>query len=834
MDDDKIDASVYKYILKHTKKDQILLLLLTGLTMPLAYAMLELPKLIVNKALSGTNIPETVLGYRVDQIDYLFILCGAFFLLILINGGLTYVYSIYRGLIGEKMLKRFRLELYDRILRFPIPRFKQISQAEIIPLITAETQPLGNWIGNSFALPVFQGGLLITYLFFIFNQDIWLGLAAVLFYPPQLFIIPIIQKGINALDKDRVHAVREFSDNVGEAVSGIYDIHTNDMSRYEKGKVTNKLGEIYEIRLKIVMRWFLIRFLNLFLGQLTPLLFYAIGGYFVIKGELSIGALVAVLAAFKDLDTSWRDLLSFYQITENVRVRYGQIIEFFHPDNILSPKLQEKPSAHNPLTESTVQITQLSYTDELQAKSLDAINFKIDPGQHVGLYGESGSGCTELAHLITRLIHPTNGSIKISNQDINQLCESLLSDKIAYVDQQSFVFSGSVKHNLLYGLKSNANQDDDITLGVDTSELLKILELEKDVLHLGLNSRINPEHYPELTEVILTARTKLSGILEQDHYRGLVDNLSSDQYNTNLSVAENLIFGATIGDESIDECLNDKKLATIIEQTGLKDQLFHTGLRATKIMIDMFSGVADDSPMYAKFNFFQAKDLPEFEELAKLPDDVEMSSISIENINRVLSLSYKLTVARHRLGLITPEIQTLIIQTHKIIRKSLGEKNEKIEFFDKKLVAQHLTIQDNILFGRVAFEHANAQNKVVGLIMEVVESSEQTRQVIDIGLDYQVGVGGAKLTSKLRQKLTLARALMKNPEILVVNEATSVFEQNTEKTLIHNILQHMQNRTVIWVLNSTGSIDKFDRLILMEQGKITADGTASDISKLIN
>ena len=160
---------------------------------------------------------------NISQIFLLMILCFSFLAVIAINGGLKYVINLYRGVLGERMLRRFRFDLYSRILRFPLPHFKRTSQGEIIPMITAETEPLGGFIGDAFALPAFQGGLLLTYLFFIFQQDLFLGLAAIALYPPQMWLIPKLQRKVNALAKRRVKEVRGLADRVGESISGIND-----------------------------------------------------------------------------------------------------------------------------------------------------------------------------------------------------------------------------------------------------------------------------------------------------------------------------------------------------------------------------------------------------------------------------------------------------------------------------------------------------------------------------------------------------------------------------------------------------------------------------------
>jgi len=289
-----MEPSIYRYILNHSRNDQIALILLSLVSLPVVYITLELPKKIINM-LEGIDIPESILGYPVDQFSYLMLLSFAFLFAVLVNGGIKYFINVNRGALGERLLWRFRYELYERILRFPIPHFKRVSQGELIPMITAETEPLGEFIGESYTLPVFQGGILFTYLFFIFQQDVYLGLAAIALYPFQLYVIPRLQKRVNALAKERVVMVRSLSGRIGETVAGISEVHTNDTSHYERAQIGHRLGIIYRIRFAIFRRKFFIKFLNNFIAQLTPFLFYSVGGYFVLRGDLSIGSMVACL-----------------------------------------------------------------------------------------------------------------------------------------------------------------------------------------------------------------------------------------------------------------------------------------------------------------------------------------------------------------------------------------------------------------------------------------------------------------------------------------------------------------------------------------------------------
>ncbi len=134
-----MDKNIYKFIFKHTKGQQVNILLVTICSMPFYYASLDIPKLIVNSALQmddptveGDEFPRplTILGIRLvdlDQMALLAALCFILLFLVLVNGGFKMYINIYKGRMGERMLRRLRYLLYSRILRFPLSHFRKVS-----------------------------------------------------------------------------------------------------------------------------------------------------------------------------------------------------------------------------------------------------------------------------------------------------------------------------------------------------------------------------------------------------------------------------------------------------------------------------------------------------------------------------------------------------------------------------------------------------------------------------------------------------------------------------------------------------------------------------------
>ncbi|KAA3625583.1 MAG: ATP-binding cassette domain-containing protein, partial [Proteobacteria bacterium] len=750
---DWMEKSIYKYVLRYTLKDQLSLLVLTLVNLPFIYISLEIPKIIINGAIGGQGAPYALFGMPMGQVGYLMALCFAFLAVIGLNGGIKYTINVYSGIVGERMLMRFRYELYQRILRFPLPHFKRTSQGEIIPMITSETEPLGGFIGESFTLPAFQGGLLLTYLFFIFQQDLFLGLAAIALYPPQLWLIPRLQRKVNALAKRRVREVRGLADRVGESISGINEIHAHDTSRMERAEISHRLGTIYVIRAELFKRKFFIKFLNNFLAQLTPFFFYSIGGYFVIQGDLSLGALVAVLAAYKDISPPWKELLKYYQTKEDIRVKYEQVIEQFQPENMFAEELQRPPEKVEPLS-GDLMVSNLVYSEDGSIKPVDGANFTVGIRNKVSTVGATGSGKDEVSKLIARLLMPTAGRISLAGENIVTIPEGVLGRRQAYVSAAAHIFTGNVRDNLLYGLKhtpgaspsgdetpskefeerrriaaltSNSLDDwdadwvdyeaagapDEDALYQRILEVLDVTGLERDVYQFGLNSRPGEETRESLAEHVLLARERLQRALEESGQSGLVDRFDSNAFNRSLSLAENILFGAPLKPEfEADRLAENPLILELLRETGLYDDFCRMGRRVAELMLELFADAPAGDPLFEQFSFVSAEDLSEFKIQVARAGEPDPSAWREEDRQNFLTLPFKLVAARHRGGMITDEIQSRVLDIRRRLHERLGEDNDSIGFRDERTVNPAVTLQDNILFGTLVYGQANAKDKL--------------------------------------------------------------------------------------------------------------------------
>ena len=257
-----MDRSLFAFIWRYSKQDQLILLGLTILSFPFLYASLELPKRIINDAIGAVNSSITVWGMRLTQVEYLVALCVLFLAAVLASGVFKMKINTYKGTVSERMLRRLRYQLLNRMMRFPAPYFRTTSQGELVSMITAEAEPMGGLMGDAVAQPVFQAGQMLTIVFFLFMQSVWFGLAGIALIPLQAWLIPMLQRQINLLNKDRIVEVRHLSSEIGETAAGISDLRANGGWRYRSSLLTDRLGRIFEIRFKIYQKKFFMKFLN--------------------------------------------------------------------------------------------------------------------------------------------------------------------------------------------------------------------------------------------------------------------------------------------------------------------------------------------------------------------------------------------------------------------------------------------------------------------------------------------------------------------------------------------------------------------------------------------
>jgi putative ABC transport system ATP-binding protein len=868
-----MDRNIFRYILRHSARSQLLILAMTVASFPFLYATLELPKLIINDALSG-NAAHRVLGSEFDQIEYLFLLCGVFLILVLINGGFKYVINVYEGIVGERMLRRLRYELFSRVLRFPLPHFRHISPGEIVQMINAEVEPLGGFIAEAFALPAFQGGTLLTILIFMFAQDPIMGLAAIVLYPVQIYIIPKLQRQVNLLGKARVRQVRRLADRIAETVGGVRDIRANDTTQYERARFTRELGVVFRIRYQIYKKKFFIKFLNNFMAQLGPFFFFSIGGYLVIKGDLTLGALVAVIGAHKELYSPWKELLSHYQLTWDSQIKFEQVVAQFDPAGLRDEALQSAdPTEEVPLT-GPLRAANLTLTSEDGQLILDGASFAVELPARIAILGPAGSGKEELTLVLANLLDPDAGRVLINGVELHKLPEAITGRRMTHVGYPAQIFSGTIADNLFFGLRhrpmrprdlegaeaeafkrdlleaersgnlpfdSEADWIDYESAGLSGPEevvpaavrALAMVRLDRDVYHMGLRGTIDPDAQPEVAAAVLEARRAMRQRLEDPRFSRLVEVFDPERYNSNATLAENLLFGAPVDETfDIDHLAAHPYVQQTLERAGLTDTLVEVGLKVAATMVELFVDLPPDHEYFRQFSFISGDDLPEYRALTTRADPSRLDTLRRDDRERLIALTFKLAPARHRLDLVDEALQARVLEARRLFRENLPQElRGSVAFFDAERYTAAASLQDNILFGKIAYGQPQATERIGQLITEVLDELGLHDRVVEVGLQARTGVGGGRLSLAQRQKLALARGILKRPEVLILYEATASLDPSEQQAILDALLQEFAERSLIWAVSRSDWAEKFDHVLVMRSGRVVEQGRYDELKR---
>jgi ABC-type multidrug transport system fused ATPase/permease subunit len=870
---DGLASSIYGYILDYSLREQIYLVVVTLLSFPFLYYSLDLPKIIVNRAISGKEFPQKFLGMEFDQIPYLLVLCCIFLVLVLVNGWFKLHLNVKKGQVGERMLRRLRYQLYERVLRFPLHHFDRTATGQVIAMMTGELEPIGGFIGDAFALPISQAGTLLTIFVFMFVQDPMLGAAAVALYPLQGYLIPKMQRIIRRLGRERVRKVRVLSDRIAETIAARSEIRANDAAAYQLTDMSHRLGEIYDIRFEIYNRKFFVKFLNNLIGNITPFMFFLIGGYFVIKGQLSWGALVAVLAAYKDLSSPWKELLDFYQNQQDVAIKYEQVVEQFQVPEMLDKRaLLEEPEQVEPLSGEVIG-SNLGVTDSDGIHLLESVSFDFPLGNDIAIVGQSNSGRNLIPQLFARLVTPTSGRLVIGDTDLNSVPLAVSGRRIGYVGPITYLFSASVRDNLLLGLRhrpnpvpndgsageqsrareieearKSGNIDYDIAadwidyqqagvadaaeLKLRVVEVLRLVDLEEDVHLFGLRGRLDPDRQPEAAR-LLEARRVLAERLEASGLAHLVERFDPERYNTNSPVSANLLFGTPIGPVfEGDGLARNAYVQKVLDQVGLTHDLLEVGAGVARMMIELFTGLHPEHMLFEEFSFISADDLPVFEGILKRMEIAGVEKLLQPPRERLLSLAFKLVAARDPLDLIDEKMQQRILEARRAFAAGLPEElRGSVEFFDPERYNAAASVQENVLFGTIVRGESGGRERVHAAITEVLEELGLRRTLIEVGLDYPVGTGGSRLSEAQRQKLAIASAVLKRPDLMALNDATAVLDGATETALLERLKLEFADRSLVWSLHRPRLASAFDRVLVMEHGRLVDQGPPAELEK---
>ncbi len=851
-----MERTLFSFIWKYSKKQQMVLLALTVLSFPFLYASLELPKQIINDAIGAPTSTVTVYGFSVTQIQYLLILCFAFLATVIASGLMKMKINTMKGILAERMLRRLRFTLISRSMRFPKSYFAATSQGELVSMITSEAEPMGGLMGDAIAQPVFQFGQMMTIVTFLFMQSVWFGLASIALIPLQAWIIPKLQRQINLLNKDRIQEVRRLSSEIGESAAGISDLRTNGGWRYRLAQFSHRLGTLFEIRYKIYNKKFFMKFLNNLITQITPFLFYSVGGYLAITGEVTVGALVAALGAYKDLSGPWKDLLTYYNQVQDMSLRWEIVTERFAPSNMIPETLFEGEPDTIPHLTGDVELHNVTVRDDDGKTILEDIDLTIPKGARVAIKATHASERSALAQVLTRELLPAQGEIIMAGHKLNELHQKVIAARIGYAYSRPYLFDGTLGDNLLMPLRTHPQHETDATAapsrwqteairagnppdslsdewidpglaGLDDIEdirdwwfkLVEAMGIDEFMFRRTLRSQFDPELHPNLAQKIVDLRETVAARLIEKDLDQFVYRFDPEKFNPAVPLGGNLLFSAPSRDISPDLLAGDDRFLSMLRSNALDGDAMHIANAVLETLNKTFGRDGADHPLFLRLGI--SKDmyhrLLDLEERRKTKGEDDLS-----DRERALLLTVPFMLTAEQIGPSFPEEYKDKILS---IRQNQAERLRRAMDgmfvpVTPEVYLPRLTALENALYGRVSILAGAKADDIEDLVADVLNEAGLRRQAAAIIYDLPSGLGGNNLPTVFQERAAFSRAGIKRPDILILDKALASHDSESRLRTRLKLRELLPDSIMIFMEDHFAHPEAYDLFVEIKDGRI--------------
>ncbi|MGJ8615886.1 MAG: ABC transporter transmembrane domain-containing protein [Sulfitobacter sp.] len=851
-----MEPSIFSFIWKYSRRDQLALLVFTVVTFPFLYVTLELPKRIINDAIGAATAMVDVFGVQMTQVQFLLLLCFAYLASVLVHGLMKMRLNTMKGVVAERLLRRFRYQLINRMMRFPRSYFQTTSQGELVSMVTSEAEPMGGLMGDAVAQPAFQAGQMLIILLFLFIQSPWFGLAGVALIPLQAWLIPLLQRQINLLNKARIQEVRHFSAEIGETAAGITDLRTNGGWRFRLAGFTGTLGRIFDIRFKIYQKKFFMKFLNNFIGQLTPFFFYAVGGYLAIKGQITVGALVAALAAYKDLSSPWKELLTYYNQTQDMALRWEVVTERFAPKSMVDEELFEGVPEHIPHLRGDIELTNLYVRDANGNMVLEDLTFHIPAGSRVAIEVTGQSERTALAEILTRERNPSRGKIRIADYDLSGLHQSVLAARIGYASATPYLFQGTIGDNLLMPLRTSPKtvlwdpeHSDRETIesrraGNSTDSLradwldpgLADLDTDDDILKwwfqiiqaLGsaellfarmMNSRMEENDHPELARQVVSLRDEVYKRLKGKGLDKVINRFDPDEFNPSVPLGGNLMYASPAHNISPQSLVAERTFLAMIIDQGLAEQAIAISQTLVEALHQTFGMDGTGHPLFTALGIEEAL-YEQLVDVAARRREKGDEALSPDEFALLLTVPFAFTA--EQIGPAFPEsFKQEILHIRKANGKTLREKASDLFIpITPETYLPRLTILENILYGRVSAVAGLQADLVQDVVAEVLEEAGLQQTVASVLFDVNTDIGGANLPAIFQKRVAFARAAIKRPDVLVFNQLLVGEDAKAQADIRNKLSDLLPESTQIYLNDKFAAPEDFDIHMVIRNGRI--------------
>lgn len=451
--------------------------------------ILALVAILINSGL--TLLAPIIVGQAIDKYirngDWhgVMVYSIILFVLFVIVFVASYLQTTLMGGVGQRVLYNLRNAIFSKLQELPLLFFNQNKSGDLISRINNDTdklnqffsQSLMQFIGNAFV--IVGAGILLLVL------NWRLGLLALA--PALLMFIftRIISPWVKDKNAKSLQSTGGLSAEVQESLDNFKVVVAFNRRDYFQQRFLEVNEKNYQAAVSagIANNIFVpVYTMSSNLGQLIVL---AYGLYLISLGQFSLGLLVSYLAYVNGFYGPLRQIAALWSSFQLALASWDRISEILALKTNLA--LVDKIDGQEETSDCVMEFRDVSFCYDKEKAILKKINFKLMRGKTYALVGPTGGGKTTTASLMARLYDPSAGTILLANKDIRSYSPEERVKKIGFILQEPFLFTGSVRENILYGNETCLKCSDEELFGIfKETGLEKLLERFEN----GLDTKI--------------------------------------------------------------------------------------------------------------------------------------------------------------------------------------------------------------------------------------------------------------------------------------------------------------------------------------------------------
>ncbi|MBZ5677722.1 MAG: ABC transporter ATP-binding protein/permease [Acidobacteriia bacterium] len=406
----------------------------------------------------ATLVAPVIIGRAIDTYvrlkDTQGLLRSSLVLLAVYLVGIVGSYTQIRtmGGVGRRILYGLRNTLFTKLQELPLAFFTENKAGDLISRVNNDTDKLNQFVGQ--ALMQFVGSLFLMTgaAVFVLSLNIRMGIAALL---PAfgVFVVTKFSSGwVKRKNLKSLQSLGGLSSEVQESLHNfkvIVAFHRMDYFQ-QKFKTANDANYGASVSAGFANNIFMPMYG--FSNHLAQLLVVAYGIILIGSGQLTVGLLVGFLLYVNSFYGPMRQLATVWSSFQLALAALDRISEMLSLESNL-PVVSAAPAD----SESVLEFRNVHFTYSGGKEVLRGVNLQLERGRSYALVGPTGGGKTTTASLMARLYDPTEGSVFLNGQDIRSIAPVERARKVGVIPQEPFLFTGSVRENIVYGNEEYAN-----------------------------------------------------------------------------------------------------------------------------------------------------------------------------------------------------------------------------------------------------------------------------------------------------------------------------------------------------------------------------------------